>query len=149
MKIAATQYSGKHRALEVYVSGCNGPHCKGCHNQELWDFNVGKEFDSEWEEEFIKKLHDFKAMIDKVWILGGEPLDQDHDQIMRLIDVCWANGFNVWLFTKRELKDIPGKILIRCNYVKCGPYIEELKTDDNKYFGVKLASSNQIIYWIK
>ena len=36
-----------------------------------------------------------------------------------------------------------------CNYIKCGQYIEELSTNENIQYGVKLASSNQNIYQIK
>ena len=46
MKIAGTQFTLKTKSFEIYVSGCAGnPHCKGCHNPETWDFNVGEEFD--------------------------------------------------------------------------------------------------------
>ena len=41
MNIIQTQYTLKRKSLEIYKSGCRGPHCKGCHNPETWEFNQG------------------------------------------------------------------------------------------------------------
>lgn len=30
--------------VTFFVQGCDA-HCPGCHNQETWDFNGGKNFD--------------------------------------------------------------------------------------------------------
>ena len=49
MNILGTQYTLKHKAFEIYVAGCNGsPHCKGCHNPESWDFNLGDRMDDKY-----------------------------------------------------------------------------------------------------
>ena len=39
--------------VSVFVSGCTH-YCKGCYNEEAWDFNFGKAFTEEPIEEIIK-----------------------------------------------------------------------------------------------
>lgn len=38
--------NGEGVRVSVFVSGCSH-HCKGCFNAELWDYNVGEEFNAE------------------------------------------------------------------------------------------------------
>jgi hypothetical protein len=35
MNIASIDYSPSTESLDIYVSGCNKPHCNGCHNPDL------------------------------------------------------------------------------------------------------------------
>ncbi|MFP4698672.1 MAG: 4Fe-4S cluster-binding domain-containing protein [Eubacteriales bacterium] len=151
MNIAHIDYSLKMKSLDVYVSGCNAPHCEGCHNPELWDFKVGEKVIDKWLE--VEKYFDnFSELIDNVMIFGGEPLDQNPkklDWLLFLLDcrrVEFGDKFKIWLFTKYEFKDIPIYIKKYCDYIKCGKFVKELKTDNNVQFGVKLATSNQKIY---
>lgn len=58
--------------VSIFVSGCTH-HCKGCFNQEAWDFNYGKEFDKEREEEVLKSLE--PNYIKGLSLLGGEPFE--------------------------------------------------------------------------
>mgnify|MGYP003290984806 CR=1 FL=1 len=39
----------------LFVSGCRH-HCKGCFNEEAWDFNYGKEFTEEDIERIINEF---------------------------------------------------------------------------------------------
>lgn len=143
MRIASTQYSGKYEALEVYVSGCTMG-CPGCHNEELWDFSLGDKITTRWLNELVKKINANKNLIKRVWILGGEPLDQDQDQLISLIMAVRACFVEVWLFTGYELESIPAKIVNLCDYIKCGPYRQELQ-GENVQLGVPLSSINQYI----
>lgn len=52
----------------LFVSGCKF-NCKGCFNKELQDFNYGKLWTNEIEEQFIE--HAKNPLIDGVSILGG------------------------------------------------------------------------------
>ena len=145
MKIASTQYTLQHKALEIYLSGCDG-HCgRGCHNQELWDFDIGNDYSSELPK-IVKKAKDFKGLIDNLWILGGEPLLQEHIELMDLIHELKNTDKKIWLFTRYDIEEIPSYIKDICDYIKCGRYIPELVCDDNVQYGVKLSTSNQIIY---
>ena len=58
--------------VSLFVSGCNH-HCKGCFNEEAWDFNYGKEF----SEEEINKIIDMlkPSFIKGLTLLGGEPME--------------------------------------------------------------------------
>lgn len=146
MQIASTQYSGKHRALEIYVSGCSGPHCPGCHNSEIWDFENGTLFDETMAKFILTKVHLFDKMIDRIWVLGGEPLDQNIGCLQYLIRMLNRTGKELWLFTGKDFRDVPESILAACNYVKCGRFECENTLDAPVQYGVQLASANQKIF---
>ena len=42
--------NGEGVRVSLFVSGCTH-HCKGCFNEATWDFDYGKEFTQETEEE--------------------------------------------------------------------------------------------------
>ena len=56
----------------LFVSGCTH-HCKGCFNEMTWDFNYGKPFTREVEDEIIETLK--PDYIEGLTILGGEPME--------------------------------------------------------------------------
>jgi anaerobic ribonucleoside-triphosphate reductase activating protein len=147
MKILATQYSLATKSLEIYISGCNGnPKCKGCYNQEGWDFDVGSNYDQKYLESIINKVKIFDTLIDNVWILGGEPLDQNTDEFVSFLSDIEKINKTTWLFTRYELENITENISKYFNYIKCGKYLENLATNNNIQYGIKLATSNQKIY---
>ena len=47
--------NGEGVRVSLFVSGCTH-HCKGCFNEATWDFDYGKEFTQETEEEILKAL---------------------------------------------------------------------------------------------
>ena len=146
MRILATQYTLPLKSLDIYVAGCNGsPHCVGCHNSESWDFNQGDLYDSSYFQKIKSKVQDFDILIDNIMIFGGEPLDQDYDDLIDfLIDLNKLNK-KIWIFTRYNIEDIHGEIKQLCDYIKCGRYDESLKTEDNIQYGITLATSNQFI----
>jgi anaerobic ribonucleoside-triphosphate reductase activating protein len=147
MNILATQFTLEQSALEFYLSGCSGkPHCKNCHNPESWDFTKGLLWDSKYKRDIIEKVNSFDHMIKKIMIFGGEPFDQDINELYDFVRFLKVFGKEIWLFTRYDISEIPPYIKINCNYIKCGRYIEELTVDDNIQYGVKLATSNQKIY---
>ena len=56
----------------LFVSGCTH-HCKDCFNEVAWDFNYGREFDSQVQDELIKESR--PSYIDGFTFLGGEPME--------------------------------------------------------------------------
>ena len=64
--------NGAGLGIALFVQGCHF-HCINCFNQETWDFNGGKEWTQEIEDEFINLISS-NPYIDRVSILGGEPL---------------------------------------------------------------------------
>jgi len=147
MNIVSTQYTLSTKSLEIYLAGCSGqPKCKGCHNPELWDFNIGEDWKSRFLD-IINKCNNFIDVLDNIMIFGGEPLDNDKYEVIDFLEeLNTETTLDIWLFTRYELDEIDNDIKHMCNYIKCGRYIEELSTDDNIQYGIKLATSNQHIY---
>jgi len=138
MNILGTQYSLKHKSLDIYLAGCAGPHCSGCHNPESWDYDNGTDYKL-LIPSIIEKVKD--NMVQKVFILGGEPLDQNEDELVDLLDKI--SGKEMWLFTRKELVEVPNKIKRFFAYIKSGRYDESLKTTSYYSYGIQLASFNQ------
>lgn len=145
MKIVSTQYSLPYKSLDIYVSGCCGS-CYNCHNPEIKDFEIGTNYE-EILPKIIEKIEKFDLLIENVWIMGGEPLDQNLEHLLYLlIELYTETNKDIWLWTRHNLKDIPRDIQLFTDYIKCGEFIEELWTEDNIQYGIKLMTSNQIIY---
>lgn len=148
MKITSIDYSIGTASLDIYVSGCNPPHCKGCHNPELFDFNIGKIYNDSTDRYIIDKCNMFDSLIDKILVMGGEPLHQNQDDVLKLLKVCHDTGKNVWLFTRHDLVDVPEHFLPYLDYIKTGRY-DETQLGEVEYYGIKLASTNQKVYKIE
>ena len=69
--------------VSLFVSGCRH-HCKGCFNAETWDFNYGKPYTKETEDEIIQLLaSDF---VHGFTLLGGEPFDPENQvELVKLL----------------------------------------------------------------
>ncbi|WP_075721612.1 anaerobic ribonucleoside-triphosphate reductase activating protein [Roseburia sp. 499] len=63
--------------VSLFVSGCTH-HCKGCFNAETWDFNYGKEFTEQTEEELMQALK--PNFITGLTVLGGEPFEPENQR---------------------------------------------------------------------
>ena len=145
MVVAATQFSLSKKAYEIYVAGCTPPHCEGCHNQKLWAFNMQDGVTpTEIILDFKRKLHKFPELIQNIFIMGGEPLDQDKAEMFTLLRELHKFGIPIWLFTRYDIVDIPIKFLPFITYIKTGKYDENLPPVISH--GIELASSNQRIW---
>ena len=69
--------NGKGIRVSLFVSGCTH-HCKGCFNEQAWDFNYGKQFTEEDINRIIKELD--QPYVSGLSILGGEPLEYQNQQ---------------------------------------------------------------------
>ena len=146
MNVLCIDYSMATQSLDIFFSGCNmGHHCPGCHNSEAWDFSVGSDW-SKWIEKINKNLAEFGPMISRVFILGGEPLDQDQNELKKFLGELRLSGKELWLFTRYELEDISSEVKQIFDYIKTGPYREDLTVKDNISYGVRLATSNQKVH---
>lgn len=149
MRIAGTEINLAFKAFEIYISGCKAPHCQGCHNPELWDFSVGSFYDPSISEALKTKaleMHE-AGLADYAWILGGEPLDQDLNELMDLIDHLKSVDLKIVLWT--HYNEVPERILSMIDYIKTGPYIEGQESYVEPLFGVKLANPEQKLYAVK
>ncbi len=64
----------------LFVSGCTH-HCEGCFNADTWDFNFGKPFTKEVEDEIIESLR--PAYVTGLTVLGGEPMEVANQRALR------------------------------------------------------------------
>jgi organic radical activating enzyme len=146
MNILAIQYSLKHHSLDIYLAGCAGPHCTSCHNPGSWDFNQGTLWDDAYQDALGAKIDGAGPLIKRIFILGGEPLDQNHKELESLLIFCHFFQKEVWLFTgKSDILDVPFDVRVLCDYIKLGPYLPEDKVEDYQVHGITLASGNQVV----
>ena len=148
MNILSIEYSLAYYSLDIYVSGCKGPHCPGCHNPESWCFNQGNKYSKQFFNDKIKqKCTRNGELIKKIMVFGGEPLDQDKEELEQLLLDIKSLNLDLWLFTGHSFDTVPEFVKKYCDVIKCGKYIENLKSDNvETYSGVKLATSNQKFY---
>ena len=75
--------NGEGVRVSLFVSGCTH-HCPGCFNQDTWDFDYGKEYTQETEEEILNALA--PDYINGLSLLGGEPFEpQNQEVLVRLL----------------------------------------------------------------
>lgn len=128
--------------MEIYVSGCHGK-CQGCHNAELWDFNQGTDY-KKWLPKLESRIK--SGLVDQVWLLGGDPLDQNPDDLFHLIKFLKSfPNLILWLWTRYSPEKVNPKILNEFHYLKTGEFIINDTAYIDKLTGIKLASSNQKI----
>lgn len=147
MKIAGTQYTLDKNSFEIYLSGCRHRCSENCHNKELWDYMIGDDYNEDYFNKIKEKLENFGDIVDKISIFGGEPLDQNINQLYDFLKDMKSLNKEIWLFTSYELSDVPENIKGLCDYIKTGTYDESLKCETESY-GYILASSNQKIHKI-
>lgn len=103
--------NGPGIGVSVFFQGCPF-HCKGCFNEETWDFNSGKPFDKLELYKVLDLLNE--SWVSRLSILGGEPLvERNYTQLMKLTylakDEAKSSGkdkFQIWLWTGRTYEDI-------------------------------------------
>lgn len=134
--------NGEGVRVSLFVSGCSH-HCKGCFNQEAWDFNAGKQFDENALQRLSQALnHEY---ISGLSILGGEPLDpQNANEVYYIVEHVkrMFPQKTIWVYTGYtydEIKDFRGMELI--DVLVDGPFIESKKDISLQFCG----SSNQRI----
>lgn len=115
----------------VFFQGCN-LRCKGCQNPSTWEMKKGTKMTTEELAVILKQ----ESVNKKVTFSGGEPLLQ----IDALLDVIKKlQGFDVAVYTGHEFEEVPQELLENINYIKTGPYREDLKTTVKPFVG----SANQ------
>ncbi len=65
--------------VSLFVSGCRNC-CKGCFQPETWDFNFGKEFTKETEDQILELLK--PGHIQGFSLLGGEPFEEENQAVL-------------------------------------------------------------------
>lgn len=90
--------------VSLFVSGCTH-HCKGCFNPETWNFEYGKPFTKETEDEIIAALK--PSFVQGLTLLGGEPLEPQNQTVLlpfleKLKEIYPDK--NIWCYTGYTLE---------------------------------------------
>ena len=121
-------------SLIFNISGC--PYkCKGCHSTYLWEYKgnyLSKDIDSIFNE--------YLGMFSCVCFMGG---DTNLIELKELLKLCKSKGLKTCIYTGTDDISIFKDCMKYLDYIKYGSYKEELKCDNNIFYGVKLATSNQ------
>ncbi len=69
--------------VSLFVSGCRH-HCKGCFNEETWDFGFGQHYTEETEAEILRLLG--AGFVQGFTLLGGEPFEPENQvELVKLL----------------------------------------------------------------
>lgn len=119
------------------------------------NFNCKNCFNAKLKQSEIQEIEDAKIIeivlsnpFNKGIILGGLEWTEQSVEMLELIKKSLNNNLQIMLYTGHNEEYFNKKypnLLKQPIYIKFGQYIEELKTNNNWYYGVKLASSNQYI----
>ena len=136
----------------LFVSGCRH-HCADCFNPETWDFNAGKAFGPEAQEQILHSLE--PDYVQGLSVLGGEPLEpQNQTTLAPFLEHVRAElpCKSIWLWTGFVWEDLVGgtsrahtaelgRILDCLDVLVDGPFVLERKDLLLRFRG----SSNQRI----
>lgn len=144
--------NGEGVRVSLFVSGCTH-HCKGCFNEETWDFAAGLPFTDETEEEIFKALE--PSYIQGLSLLGGEPFEPENQRVLTPFLERYKTRFpkkDLWCYTgcvlEKDLQsasrwrtEVTDKMLSLIDVLVDGPFVESLKDISLQFRG----SSNQRI----
>lgn len=120
--------NGNNIGATLFVQGCPY-HCKNCFNPETWDFNGGKEWTNEVEQEFLEFVS--KPYIKRVSFLGGEPLAKENaDQVLRIISIIKNKYPNkkIWVYSGNFFENLKTMYdLAQIDYIVDGLFMDNLK----------------------
>ena len=106
--------------ISLFVSGCTH-HCKGCFNEEAWDFNYGKPYTEKETDYIISELA--PSYIGGLTILGGEPMDPANQPgilpLLRKVRETYGNTKSIWIYTGYLFdRDILGRMVDELPYTR-------------------------------
>lgn len=127
---------GEGVRTSLFVSGCTN-HCKNCFQPETWNFQYGKPYTKETQEEIIESLQ--PDYIDGLTLLGGEPMEPENQAVLvKLLREVKAKcpSKNIWCYTgfvydrdllpgQRKHTDVTDEILSYLDVLVDGPFQEE------------------------
>ena len=114
--------------VSLFVSGCRN-HCKGCFNPETWDFDYGRPFTTETEDEIIEALR--PSWIQGLSILGGEPTEEENAAVLipflKRVRAALPDK-DIWLYSGYTYEALRDKeILTLADVLVDGPFLLEQK----------------------
>lgn len=100
--------NGEGVCVSLWVSGCPEPHCPGCHNSEIWDFESGQPFTEDTMNEILSAIS-ANGIQRNFSILGGEPLaPQNISEVANIILKVREKypNIKIYLWTGYELESL-------------------------------------------
>ena len=142
--------NGNGVRVSLFVSGCLN-HCKGCFQPETWNFDYGKPFTKEAEQEILTAL--CPSYIQGLTVLGGDPFEiANQETVCSLLSLVRKQfpDKDIWVYTGYILdQDLleggkchtpwTDEMLSYIDVLIDGPFVEELKDLSLQFRG----SSNQ------
>lgn len=136
--------------VSVFVSGCTH-YCKGCFNEEAWDFSYGHAFSEETIERVLSYMK--PSYVRGLTVLGGEPMHpKNQPDVLKLLKKVRETypEKSIWMFSGYEfeteiltelLQNVPEtkEILSLLDVLVDGRFVEEEKNLSLRFKG----SANQ------
>lgn len=101
--------NGEGVRTALFVSGCRH-HCPQCFNAMTWDFQYGKPYTAETEEQILASVAPY--WINGLSLLGGEPFEPENQEaLLGLLEKFHARypQKDVWCYTGFTLEEILGQ----------------------------------------
>ena len=149
--------NGEGVGISLFTQGCFF-HCDNCFNKETWDYDGGKPWTKETENNFLRLAE--RPYIKRISILGGEPLSaQNLSELLSLINRIriLLPSKTIWLYTgfeweqifypleQSDMATIRQEIVKKCDVVVDGLFDNSLRDITLKFKG----SSNQRVIDVK
>ena len=141
--------------VTLFVSGCTH-YCKGCFNQEAWDFGFGEPFTETVQNELIEALS--PSYIGGLTLLGGEPMEPQNQRALLPFLKKMKKEYpqkTIWCYSGYTFEELTGDSRARCevtdemlsliDVLVDGEFVEELKDISLRFRG----SSNQRLIDLK
>lgn len=134
--------------MTVFTQGCPH-HCKGCHNEQTWDFSGG--YDSSTERILEEAQKD--PILRGLTFSGGEPFSQA-ESLSLLAKEAKEKGYDIFCYTGYTFEHLVSQfeihpeykaLLSNCDWLVDGPFILEKRSLMLKFRG----STNQRILDVK
>ena len=142
--------NGKGVRVTLFVSGCTN-HCKNCFQPETWNFDYGKPYTKETEDQLIQMLTN--PNIQGLTLLGGDPFEPSNQRtlitLLRRVKQELPTK-DVWAYTgfvyeqdllegQRKHTEVTDEMLSYIDVLVDGPFVIDQK-DISLYFR---GSTNQ------
>lgn len=149
--------NGEGVGISLFTQGCFF-HCDNCFNKETWDYDDGKLWTKETENNFLQLAE--RPYIKRISILGGEPLSaQNLSELHSLISRIRISlpSKTIWLYTgfeweqifypleQSDIATLREEIVKKCDVVVDGLFDNSLRDITLKFKG----SSNQRVIDVK
>ena len=131
----------------LFVSGCTN-RCPGCFQPQTWDFEYGKPFTREVEDDIIESLRPY--YVNGLTLLGGEPFEPENQRVlvpfMRRVKEEFPDK-DIWCFTGFTLDgelqkdgshprcEVTDEILSMIDVLVDGRFVLELKDISLRFRG--------------